>query len=61
MNILCEHKESRKKGIIKNEMTGNERFPDQWGIFWTITYDKNTPNHYYWNDKDKITILNQHP
>jgi len=53
----CRHKITGKEGIIKSELTGNEKFPNQLGIFWTFTYDIYTPNHYYWNDVDKIQIL----
>ena len=59
INSRCRHKETGKEGIIKAELKGNSNFPDQWGIHWTFQYDSKTPNHYYWNDKDSIEILNQ--
>ena len=57
MDKKCRHKETGREGIIKAEMKGTKDFPDQYGIFWTFTYDNETPNHHYWNDKDKIEIL----
>jgi hypothetical protein len=57
--MKCRHKKTGKEGIIKFELNGNDIFPDQWGIFWTFTYDKNTPNHYFWNDKDDIEIISE--
>ena len=56
-NTKCKHKETGKEGIIKSELKATKDFPDQWGILWLFRYDRNTPNHYYWNDKDKIEIL----
>jgi hypothetical protein len=57
MNKRCKHKETGKEGIIKSELKGNDLFPDQFGIYWLFKYDSKTPSHYYWNDKDKIDIL----
>ena len=57
MNKKCRHKETGKEGIIKAEMKATKNFPHQYGIFWTFAYDKKTANHYYWNDVDKIEIL----
>jgi hypothetical protein len=51
------HKETGKEGIIITKLKGTKDFPDQYGILWTFKYDSNTPNHYYWNDKNKIEIL----
>lgn len=40
-------------------MKGNHEFPDQYGIFWSKdTYAKDIPYHPFWNNKDKIEILN---
>jgi hypothetical protein len=55
--MKCKHNISGKEGIINSELKGTDKFPDQWGIFWTFKYDKNTPNHYYWNDKNNIEII----
>lgn len=52
----CTHIETGREGIIRSELKGTNEFPDQWGIYWTFTYDSKTPSHYYWNDKDKILI-----
>jgi hypothetical protein len=57
MKRICKHKETGMKGIIISELKGTEDFPNQFGILWTITYTPETPNHYYWNDKNKIEIL----
>jgi hypothetical protein len=57
MDKKCKHKISGKEGIIKSELSENKNFPAQWGIFWTFTYDKNTPSHHYWNDKSLIEII----
>ena len=59
MDKKCRHKETGKEGIIKSELKGTDEFSDQWGIYWTFLYDNKTPNHYYWNDKDKIEILTE--
>lgn len=57
MRIKCEHKETGAKGIINKEMKGNDKFPDQWGIFWTSGANHGKyGTHSYWNDKDKIKI-----
>lgn len=53
----CIHIESDRHGIITSELKGNGEFPDQWGICWVFKYDYKVPNHYYWNDKDKIKIF----
>jgi hypothetical protein len=53
----CRHKLTGTEGFINSELDGTKDFPDQWGIFWVIRYDKNTTNHYYWNDKTNIEII----
>jgi hypothetical protein len=55
--MKCRHKLSGKEGIIKMELKSSIYFPEQWGIFWTFKYDKNTPNHYYWNNKEDIELI----
>ena len=52
---LCEHIETGAIGIIKNELKGNGKFPDQWGIYWIKKANSGKfGNHYYWNDKNLI-------
>lgn len=53
----CIHIETGQEGIIKDEMKASTQFPEQWGIYWTFRYNSSIPNHYYWNDKDKIKLL----
>lgn len=54
----CEHIETGAKGIIKGELKGTDKFPDQYGIFWTEGANhSNFGTHPYWNDKDKIRLL----
>ena len=53
--MLCEHIETGAIGIIKNELKGNGKFPDQWGIYWIKKANSGKfGNHYYWNDKNLI-------
>jgi hypothetical protein len=56
--MKCEHKETGAKGIIKSELKGTDKFPDQYGIFWTEKANHGSyGSHFYWNDKDKIKII----
>ena len=58
INKKCKHKETNAEGIIKGELKGTDRFPDQWGIFWIKGANHgHYTNHYYWNDKEKIICL----
>jgi len=58
MNQKCIHIETGIKGLIKNELKGTDKCPDQWGIYWSKgAYQKDIPAHYYWTDKNKIKIL----
>ncbi len=60
--MKCEHIETGAKGIIKKELKATNDFPDQWGIYWLNDEDTRKAlkgrMHYYWNDKDKIRIIN---
>lgn len=58
MNKACEHIITGAKGIIKDELNATDKFPAQWGIYWTEKANHGKyANHYYWNDKDKIKLL----
>jgi hypothetical protein len=57
INSKCKHKITGQEGIIKGELKGNDKFPDQWGIYWTFQYNSEIPNHYYWNDQQDIEII----
>jgi hypothetical protein len=57
MKRICKHKKTGMEGIIISELKGTDDFPNQFGILWTTTYTPKTPNHYYWNDQDKIEII----
>jgi hypothetical protein len=50
--MKCIHKITKKEGIIQYTMG------DYVGVFWTFKYDKDTPNHYFWNSIDTIEIIN---
>lgn len=55
---FCEHIETGCIGIIKNHL--NTHSPAQYGIYWVQhTYVRTMQNHYYWNDKTKIKVLNK--
>ena len=53
LGYYCQSK-SGHLGIINREMEGNEKFPDQWGVFWLG--GKRLIPSYYWNDKNLIWI-----
>lgn len=57
MNKQCIHKETKAQGIIQSELEAHAegKFPAQYGIYWTSSGDGS--GHYYWNDQDKIEIL----
>lgn len=58
MNIGCKHLETGAIGIIKAQLKGTDKFPDQFGIFWIgLANSGNFGTHPYWNDKDKIQII----
>jgi hypothetical protein len=61
----CIHIETGHIGKITKELKGNDKFPDQWGIYWYGGLEgaehaekiKKLGSLPYWNDKDKIIII----
>ena len=61
----CKHIETGHTGKITNKLNGNEKLPDQWGIYWYGGLeDKEHGDRIaklgllgYWNDQDKIESL----
>lgn len=63
----CIYIESGHMGKITQKLKGSDKFPDQWGIFW---YDGRHSKEdaernrtlgclNFWQDKDKILILDE--
>lgn len=54
----CKHIESGHIGKIKRELKGNDKFPDQWGIYWDSGKQiKEKGLCHYWQDQNKIICL----
>ena len=65
---ICIHKESKHEGRIMSTLTGTNKFPNQWGIFWfdgrrrseDAKRNKTIGILPYWCDVDKIIIFSSY-
>jgi hypothetical protein len=55
MKRKCIHLLTNEQGNITMEL--NSYNPPQYGVMWDIRYKKDTPSHYFWNDKNLIKLI----